>query len=72
MEKNVGNTDAFLRSVLVIILLVLGLLILDGIHGNLIGILVALVALMPLYMVITRKCFVFKFLKISSISKHKR
>ncbi len=72
MEKNVGNIDAFFRSVLVIILLVLGLFFLGGIHGNIIGILVALVALMPLYMVITRKCFVFKFLKISSISKHKR
>jgi hypothetical protein len=71
LGKNVGNLDAFLRLLLSGYLVYLGLFVLDGAKGSLLGILVALISLMPLYMVITRKCFVFKFLNISSIPKKK-
>jgi hypothetical protein len=71
MQKNVGKFDAVLRFLLGIFLVYLGLFILKGIQGNLLGILVALISIMPFYMAITRKCFVFKFFKISSIPRKK-
>jgi len=67
--KNVGNIDAFLKFVMALILFGVGLFLLNGIDGNVLGIILALCSLIPLYMVITRKCFVFKRLNISSISK---
>jgi hypothetical protein len=69
--KNVGNLDALLGTPLGIFLVAFGLLFLDGWRGNIIGILVALISLMPFYMAITRKCFVFRWLHISSIPKKK-
>ncbi len=72
MKQNVGTLDAILRFILAIFLVWFGLFYLNGLQGSIVGILVALVSLMPLYMFITRKCFVFRFLKISSIPKSKR
>ena len=72
MKKNVGKLDAILRFLLGIFLVYLGLFILKGIQGNLLGIFVALISIMPFYMAITRKCFVFNFFRISSIPKKKR
>jgi hypothetical protein len=71
LEKNVGNLDALLRTLLGILLVAFGLIFLDGWNGNVLGILVALISLMPFYMALTRKCFVFRWLHISSIPKKK-
>jgi len=71
LEKNVGDLDAFLRILLGIFLIYLGLHVLQGIDGKPLGIIVALISLMPFYMAITRKCFVFRFLHISSIPRKK-
>jgi Inner membrane protein YgaP-like, transmembrane domain len=71
LEKNVGNLDAFSRLLFEGFLVYFGLVVLEGIKVNMAGIIVALISLMPFYMVITRKCFVSKFLNISSIPKKK-
>ena len=71
MLKNVGKVDALLRFLLGIFLVFLGMIILKGIQGNILGILTALISIMPFYMAITRKCFVFNFFKISSIPRKK-
>ena len=72
MKKNVGNLDAILRFLLGIFLIYLGIFVLKGNQGNVFGILVSVCALLPFYMAATRKCFVFKVLKISSIPERKR
>jgi len=72
MKKNVGNLDAFLRSLLAIILIWSGLFPLNGTEGNVLGITIAVISIIPIYMAITRKCIVFKLLNISSISKAKK
>lgn len=71
MEKNVGNLDAVIRILLGIFLIYLGLFILDGLDGSILGIVVALVSIVPIYFAISRKCIVFKLLHISSIPKAK-
>ena len=60
MERNVGSIDASMRFVLGVALIVIGMYVLEGIKGNLLGIIVALISLVPFYMVVTRKCFVFR------------
>lgn len=72
MQKNAGNLDAFLRTLLGFFIGYYGLAELDGFEGDLTGLLVALVSLVPFYMVITRKYFVFKYFNISSVPKGKR
>jgi hypothetical protein len=72
MVKNVGNLDALLRSLLAIALILSGLFLLDGIKGQIPGIIVATLSLIPIYIAITRKCIVFKLLNISSVSKTKK
>lgn len=69
MNKNVGTIDATLRALLGCLLIYLGLFVMDGVLGNIWGIVVASSALLPFYMVVTRKCFVFKFLGFSSIRR---
>jgi hypothetical protein len=71
MEKNIGNLDATLRSLLGIFLIWLGLFSMKGINGNLWGIVVALVSLAPFTFSLTRKCPIFHFFNISSIPKKK-
>jgi len=71
MEKNVGNLDATLRIFLGFFLIWLGLFYMKGSEGKLLGILVALFSIVPFIFSITRKCPVFYFFKISSISKKK-
>jgi hypothetical protein len=67
----VGNLDAGMRAVLAVSLLVFGLLGLGGMDGDPVGILVALGSLMPFYMVVTRRCFVFRWFGWSSVPKPK-
>jgi hypothetical protein len=69
MIKNVGKIDRTLRLLLGLILVWLGVFVLNGKEGNVIGIFVALISLMPVYMAITRSCFVFRWFKIHSLSK---
>ena len=69
MIKNIGKIDRALRLLLGLFLVWLGVIVLNGKEGNMIGIFVALISLMPFYMVITRSCFVFRWFKIHSLSK---
>jgi multisubunit Na+/H+ antiporter MnhE subunit len=69
MKKNVGRLDQFLRFCLAVFLIWLGLFYLDGKQGSVLGILVSICSLLPLYMVFTRKCFVFRWFNISSIGR---
>ncbi len=69
MIKNVGKIDRALRLLLGLFLVWLGVFVLNGKEGNVIGILVVLVSLMPFYMAITSSCFVFRWFKIHSLSK---
>ncbi len=69
MIKNVGKIDRTLRFLLGLFLLWLGLYRFNGIEGNIIGILITLVSLMPFYMTLTGSCFVFRWFEIHSLSK---
>ena len=69
MIKNVGKIDRTLRFLLGLLLVWLGVFVLNGKEGNVIGIFVALISLMPFYMALTRSCFVFRWFKIHSLSK---
>ena len=71
MEKNVGNIDATLRFLLGIFLIWLGLFFMNGIEGELWGIIVALISIAPFTFSLTRKCPVFYWFNINSISKKK-
>ena len=69
MIKNVGLIDRLLRFLLGVLLVLVGLWKLEGLEGNIVGILMAVVSLLPFYMSITASCFVFKWFKIHSLSK---
>jgi hypothetical protein len=69
MIKNVGKIDRTLRLLLGLILVWLGVFVLNGKDGDIIGIFVALISLMPFYMAVTRSCFFFRCFKIHSLSK---
>ena len=69
MIKNVGKIDKTLRFLLGLILVWLGLFVLNGKEGSVVGILVAIISLMPFYMALTGSCFVFRWFKIHSLSK---
>ena len=69
MKKNVGQIDRILRFLFGLFLVWLGVFVLNGKEGEVIGILVALISLMPFYMGFTRSCFVFRWFKIHSLSK---
>lgn len=68
MVKNVGKIDRTLRFLLGLFLVWLGVILLNGKEGNVIGILVALISLLPFYMTPTGSCFVFRWFKIHSLS----
>jgi len=57
------------RFCLGIFLLRLGLVKLDGLQGDMLGIVVALVELLPFTMSVTASCFVFRWFHIHSFSK---
>jgi len=69
MIKNVGWIDRVLRFLLGLFLVWTGLFLLKGIDGNGLGIVIALISLMPFYMAITRSCFVFRWIKVHSLSR---
>ncbi|MFT6166328.1 MAG: hypothetical protein ACJAV5_001161 [Vicingaceae bacterium] len=69
MKKNVGKIDRTLRFLLGLVLVWLGVFVLNGKEGKVIGILVALISLVPFYMALTRSCIVFRWFKIHSLSK---
>jgi len=69
MIKNVGWIDRLLRFLLGILLIWIGLWELNGLQGNIIGIVVTVISLIPFYMTWTGSCFVFRWFKIHSLSK---
>lgn len=69
MKKNVGKIDRTLRFFFGLFLVWLGLFVLNGKEGEIIGILVAMISLLPFYIAFTRSCFVFRWFKIHSLSK---
>lgn len=69
MKKNVGKIDRILRFFLGLFLLWSGLLALKGIDGRILGILVALVSVMPFTMSTFGICPVFRWFGIHSLSK---
>ena len=68
LKKNVGQIDRAFRLILACTLVWLGIFVLGGLSGSVLGVLVAACALFPLYMVITRSCFVFRWFNIHSCS----
>ena len=72
MKKNVGKIDRILRVIFGLFLIWLGLFQLQGIKGEVLGILVALLSLVPFAISATRVCPVFTMLKISSITKKEK
>ena len=72
MEINVGKMDRVFRFFFGLFLLWFGLIYLVGINGKLIGIVVALVSLIPFTMSRTAKCPVFYWLKINSLTNKDR
>ena len=69
MKRNVGRFDRIFRFGLGIFLLWLGLFALNGKEGNLVGVFVSLISIMPFYMSYTAYCFVFRWFNIHSLSK---
>ena len=67
MKKNVGRLDQLLLFCLAILIVWFGLFNLGGSKGSIIGIAISICSLLPLYMVVTRKCFVFQWFNLSSI-----
>ena len=67
--KNVGLIDRTLRFLLGVSLVFIGLFWMDGIHGQVPGIIIAICSLLPFYMALTASCFVFRWLKIHSLSQ---
>ena len=72
MIKNVGKVDRSLRFLLGLFLIWMGLFELDGKQGDWIGILVAVLSILPFYMALSGSCFVFRWFKIHSLSKTER
>ncbi|MCG8372583.1 MAG: DUF2892 domain-containing protein [Balneolales bacterium] len=68
MVKNVGMIDRIARFLVALFLAEIGLFRLNGLEGNVSGIVVAIISLIPLYMVITRSCFVFRWFRFHSLS----
>jgi len=69
MKRNVGNIDQIFRFILGLCLIWFGIFALNGKNGNIIGISIALLSIMPLYMSFTASCFVFRWFNIHSLSK---
>lgn len=69
MKKNVGSIDRIMRIVFGLFLVWLGLYQLNGLKGDVLGISVALLSLIPFIIAATRICPVFSIFKLSSITK---
>jgi|APSaa5957512622_1039677.scaffolds.fasta_scaffold62748_1 hypothetical protein len=69
MIKNVGIIDKIFRFTLALFLGWIGLFVLDGLQGAVLGLLVSTTSLLPLYMVFTGSCFVFRWFNIHSLSR---
>jgi uncharacterized membrane protein len=72
MKKNVGKIDSILRFFFGIFLVWLGLFYLQGLKGEIVGIIVAMISIIPFTISATKVCPVFTILKISSISKKEK
>ncbi len=69
MKKNVGKIDSILRFLFGLFLVWLGLFYLQGLKGEAIGLIVAILSMIPFAISATKVCPVFTLFKISSITK---
>lgn len=72
MERNVGAVDRLLRTLLGCFLLGFGLLVFDGVNGNIYGIIISSLSLIPFYMALTGTCIAFRIFQIHSLSEAER
>jgi hypothetical protein len=72
MIRNIGKIDRTLRFSLALILVWLGLYVLQGLEGNVFGIIVAAISLIPFATSTTGYCPVFQWVNINSLSKKER
>ena len=72
MKRNVGKIDRTLRIIFGLFLIWLGLFQLNGQEGEIVGILVALLSLIPFTIAATKVCPVFSMFRISSITKKEK
>jgi hypothetical protein len=68
-KKNMGRLDRTLRFIVGVTLIPIGLLVLGGWQGNLIGVLVAAFALLPLVTSLTGFCPVYVPFGISTLDR---
>lgn len=61
--RNVGKADRVVRLLLAGFVLWSGLVLLDGLKGNILGILVCSLSTIPFYMALKGSCFVLAFFK---------
>ena len=71
LRKNMGRLDRTLRFVTGLALIPIGLFALSGWHGNLAGILVAALAVMPIGTSLTGFCPVYLPFRLSTIGKER-
>ncbi len=69
MVKNVGRADRSFRLLTGHILLLTGFWMLDGLHGNIAGIILTIIALVTFFMAIISSCIIFQLFKIHSLSR---
>lgn len=66
MKINVGPIDRIVRYTIAAALIIVGLFVLDGIHGETVGIVVAVLSLLPITTATTRSCPAYSILGIST------
>ncbi|MCS6984386.1 MAG: DUF2892 domain-containing protein [Leptospiraceae bacterium] len=69
MKKNVGKLDRTLRYIAAVGLVVIGLFIMGGIQGNVAGLVVALLSIIPALTATTRSCPLYSLTGISTVEK---
>jgi hypothetical protein len=72
MRKNVGKIDSILRFLFGLFLVWLGLFHFQGLNGEIIGFIVAILSIIPFTISAIKVCPVFTLFKISSISKKEK
>ncbi len=66
---NMGKADRALRFTAGLFLLFLGIAIFKGSEGNSWGILITMIAVIPIYLAVTGYCFVYRWLKVHSLTR---
>ena len=66
--RNAGIIDRIFRTIFAFFLLYFGLIRLNGLNGDILGLSIALISLGPLYIAITARCFVFRWTNFHTLS----